>query len=190
MAADAAQATDTTVTPAEYLAREREGQEQRSELWCGEVFAMTGASWAHNVITTNLVVALELGMKGKGCRALSSDLKVHVPRKQGFVYPDVVVVCGPRFHDEQHDVVENPVLIAEVLSPSTERFDRGDKFDGYRSVPSIQQIVLLSQTHRLVEHYARLEDSSWRLRVYEGDARVDLQPLAPPVALETLYEGI
>jgi len=190
MAADAAKASGGTVTPAEYLAREREALEHRSELWCGEVFAMTGASWAHNVITTNLVVALEVGMKGSGCRALSSDLKVHVPRKQGFVYPDVVVVCGPRFHDDHKDVVENPVLIAEVLSPSTERFDRGDKFDGYRSVPSIQQIVLLSQTSRLVEHYSRLEDSSWRLRVYEGDARVELEPLAPAVALSTLYDGV
>src|SRR5690606_35520608 len=110
----------------EYLERER-GSDIRHELWRGEVFAMVGATWTHNLITSNLLVALHGALRGRPCRAVSSDLKVHVPRKQGFVYPDVAVVCDPpRFYDDRADVVENPVLVAEVLSEGTERFDRGD----------------------------------------------------------------
>jgi len=188
MAADAAE-SPARVAPADYLATERRALEQRSELWEGEAFAMVGASWAHNVVGANLVTALNNGLRGTPCRAVGSDLKVHVPRKQGFVYPDVVVVCEPRFHDEHHDVVENPVLVAEVLSPSTERFDRGEKFDGYRSIPSVEQILLVSQSTPRVEHYVRLDDESWRLRVVEGEGSVDLSPLDVRLPLALLYEG-
>lgn len=175
---------------AEYLARERESR-ARHELWRGEVFARVGASWAHNLVTTNLVVALHAALRGTKCRAVSSDLKVHVPLKQGFVYPDVVVVCDPpRFFDERSDVVANPVLVAEVLSPGTERFDRGDKADGYRSIPSVRTIVFLSQEERLVEAYERLDEDTWRLRVYKGDATLELTSLGCAIALADLYDGV
>lgn len=183
-------AVASTVDPADYLVAERQAQ-TRSELWRGEVFAMVGASWAHNLISANLLAALHAALEGKDCRAVSSDLKIVVPRKQGFVYPDVAVVCGPpRFHDDHQDVVENPALVAEVLSESTGRFDRGDKSDGYRSIPSIRENVLLSQIDRHVEHYERLEDDSWRLRVYEGDAVVEMAPLGCKVSLDAIYEDV
>lgn len=183
-------AAQLAVDAAEYLARER-GGEARHELWRGEVFAMVGASWAHNLVTTNLVVALHAALRGTKCRAVSSDLKVHVPLKQGFVYPDVVVVCDPpRFFDERSDVVENPVLVAEVLSPGTERFDRGDKADGYRSIPSVRTIAFLSQEERLAEIYERLDEDSWRLRVYKGEAKLELTSLGCSIALTDLYEGV
>lgn len=183
-------ATQLEVDAAEYLAREREGT-GRHELWRGEVFAMVGASWAHNLVTTNLVVALHAALRGTQCRAVSSDLKVHVPLKPGFVYPDVVVVCDPpRFFDERNDVVENPVLVAEVLSPGTERFDRGDKADGYRSIPSLRTILLLSQEDRIVECYERLDADSWRLRVYKADAKLELESLRCTIALADLYDGV
>jgi Uma2 family endonuclease len=187
MARNAAQ---LAVDAAEYLARERES-EARHELWRGEVFAMVGASWAHNLVTTNLVAALHAALRGTKGRAVSSDLKVHVPLKQGFVYPDVVVVCDPpRFFDERSDVVENPVLVAEVLSPGTERFDRGDKADGYRSIPSVRTIVLLSQEERLVEAYERMDDDSWRLRVHKGDTKVELDSPRCSIALADVYDGV
>lgn len=183
-------AVPSAMDPSDYLAAERQAQ-ARSELWRGEIFAMVGASWAHNLVSANLLAALHAALRGTQCRAVSSDLKIHVPRKQGFVYPDVAVVCDPpRFHDEHRDVVENPVLVAEVLSESTERFDRGDKSDGYRSVPSIREIVLLSQHERHVEHYERYDDDSWRLRVYEGDAVVELTPLGCTASLDAIYEGV
>lgn len=175
---------------AAYLERERQS-DIRHELWRGEEFAMVGASWAHNLVTTNLVVALHAALRGTQCRAVSSDLKVHVPLKQGFVYPDVVVVCDPpRFFDERNDVVENPTLVAEVLSPGTERFDRGDKADGYRSMPSVRTIVFLSQEERLVECYERLDADSWRLRVYKANAKLELESLGCTIALVDLYEGV
>ena len=183
-------ATQLEVEAAAYLERERQS-ETRHELWRGEMFAMVGASWAHNLVTTNLVVALHAALRGTQCRAVSSDLEVHVPLKQGFVYPDVVVVCDPpRFFDECNDVVENPVLVAEILSPGTERFDRGDKADGYRSIPSLRTIVFLSQEERIVECYERLDADSWRLRVYKGDARLELDSLRCAIALADLYEGV
>ncbi|MEX1367147.1 MAG: Uma2 family endonuclease [Nannocystaceae bacterium] len=178
------------VEPAEYLVQER-AADVRSELWRGEVFAMVGASWGHNLVTSNLLAALHAALRGTRCRAVSSDLKVHVPRTRGFVYPDVVVVCDPpRFHDDHRDVVVNPVLVAEVLSDSTERFDRGDKSAGYRSVPSIREIVLLSQTEPRVEHYERMEDDSWRLRTFESDETLELRPLGCSVSLATIYDGV
>lgn len=88
------------------------------------------------------------------------------------------------------DVVENPVLVAEVLSPGTERFDRGDKADGYRSIPSVRTIVFLSQEERLVEIYERLDEDSWRLRVYKGEAKLELTSLGCSIALTDLYEGV
>ena len=183
-------AEDAAQRAAAYLERER-SSEARHELWRGELFAIVGASWAHNLVTTNLVVALHAALRGTGRRAVSSDLKVHVPLKQGFVYPDVVVVCDPpRFFDERSDVVENPALVAEVLSPGTERFDRGDKADGYRSIPSVRTIVLLSQEERLVEVYERLDDDSWRLRVYKGETTLELSSFGCSIALADLYDGV
>ncbi len=187
MARNAAQ---LEVDAAAYLARERQSK-TRHELWRGEVFDMVGASWAHNLVTTNLVVALHAALRGTQCRAVSSDLKVHVPLKQGFVYPDVVVVCDPpRFFDESKDVIENPVLVAEVLSPGTERFDRGDKADGYRSILSLRTILFLSQEERIVECYERIDADSWRLRVYKADAKLELESLGCTIALADLYEGV
>lgn len=183
-------AAELEVDAAAYLERERQS-DIRHELWRGEEFAMVGASWAHNLVTTNLIVALHAALRGTQCRAVSSDLKVHVPLKQGFVYPDVVVVCDPpRFFDEHNDVVENPTLVAEMLSPGTERFDRGDKADGYRSMPSVRTIVFLSQEARLVECYERLDADSWRLRVYKADAKLELESLGCTIALADLYDGV
>jgi len=152
----------------EYLAHEREAS-AKHELWRGETFAMAGASYAHNRIVANLLGVLYRVLAGGDCRPLPSDMKVHVPAREGFVYPDASIVCGaPRFYDETRDVLVNPALVFEVLSESTERFDRGQKFVGYRSISSLRELVLVSQHERRVEHYVRQSDDTWVLRECAG----------------------
>lgn len=118
------------VTEAEYLAMER-ASSVKHELWNGEVFAMTGGTLVHAALAMNIGRALINALEDRRCLVLSSDAKVHVPLTRGFVYPDVSVVCGEsRTYDEHHDVLLDPILVVEVLSESTERFDRGDKLAG------------------------------------------------------------
>lgn len=106
---------------------------------------------------------------------LPSDMKVHVPSRDGFVYPDVSIVYGaPRFYDETEDVLTNPSVVFEVLSESTERFDRGEKFVGYRTVPSLRELVLVSQHEMRVEHYVKQPDGAWILREHAGEGEVAL----------------
>ncbi len=169
-----ASAAQARVSPESYLAGERAGQ-IKHELWRGEVFAMAGASYVHNRIVANLVAALRDALAGGPCVALPSDMKVHVPSREAFVYPDASIVCGsPELYDAAQDVLTNPAAVFEVLSESTERFDRGDKFVGYRSIPSLRECVLVSQRERLVEHYVRHADGTWVLHEHAGEGAVAL----------------
>src|SRR5262245_45796367 len=119
-------------TPQEYLARERIS-ESRHQYYRGEIFAMAGASEAHNLIADNVTFALRERLRDKGCRAYSKDMRVQVQRNGLYTYPDTVVACPPiQFEDESRDTLLNPQVIVEVLSKSTEKFDRGKKFDLYR----------------------------------------------------------
>ncbi len=154
-------------------------------LWDGEVFsveAMSGGTPGHNTICANVIVALGNALRPSRCRVMTSDQKVWVPRRAGFVYPDATVLCGrPALYPGTVDVVVNPAMIVEVLSEGTERFDRGEKFEGYRSIPSLRHYVMVSSTHPLVEHYARAEGDAWLLRAYgAGD---EVRTGAPDVAL-------
>jgi len=174
------------VRPADYLASERAASEKH-QLWQGEVFAMAGASYVHNRIVANLMVALHLALIERACRALPSDMKVQVPSRHGFVYPDASIVCGPpHFYDAMADVLTNPSSVFEVLSESTERFDRGEKFAGYRSIPSLRECVLISQHEPRVEHYARRDDGTWVLREREGTGSVVLE-VGGTLELDSLY---
>lgn len=179
------------MTEGEYLAMER-ASSAKHELWNGEVFAMTGGTLAHAMLTMNAGAALISALRGRDCRVLSSDAKVHVPLTEGFVYPDVSVVCGSvRTYEDSDDVLLNPVLVIEVLSESTERFDRGDKFAGYRSIPSIVDYVLVSQQARQVEVYTRQDDGAWLLRTYDdGRPLVTVPSVGAELALDDLYRGV
>jgi Uma2 family endonuclease len=169
-----ASAAQDRVSPESYLAGERGGH-AKHELWRGEVFAMAGASYVHNRIVANLVAALRDALGGGPCVALPSDMKIHVPSREAFVYPDASIVCGPpQFYDAAQDVLTNPAAVFEVLSESTERFDRGDKFVGYRSIPSLRECVLVSQQERLVEHYVRQPDGTWVLHEHPGEGSLAL----------------
>ena len=133
--------TKPFITPEEYLERER-AAEFKSEYYNGEIFAMSGGSRNHVLIAGNCQMALRSALKDKGCLVFQSDLRVHIPSNDLYTYPDVVVVCGEeQYLDNQKDTLVNPVLVVEVLSPSTESYDRGQKFEFYRSIASLQEYV-------------------------------------------------
>lgn len=161
----------------EYLERERNSQE-RHEYVDGQITAMAGESLEHGDITVNLVMLLGSRLKGTGCRALTKDTKVRSgpSPKAGqntnglYCYPDIVVICGqPQYHDEHRDVVLNPAVILEVLSPSTETFDRGEKFRRYQMWNrSLKDYLLVSQTRPVIELYTRQADRGWSYSLTEG----------------------
>lgn len=161
-----------SITPEEYLAYER-ASPGRHEYVRGEIFAMAGASEAHNTITLNVAVALRNQLRGGPCRAYASDMRVQVDARRSYVYPDVVVVCGERrFEDDQVDTLLNPTLVVEVLSPSTEAFDRGAKAEYYRQIPSVQEYVLIAQDRIHVEQYTRATSGAWTLREFASHSEV------------------
>jgi Uma2 family endonuclease len=161
----------------EYLSMERVAEE-RHEYLDGVVYTMAGESPEHADICTNLVGELRGQLRGTPCRVRTKDTKVRSgpvgqPQRsaQGlFSYPDLVVICGePQYHDIHRDVVLNPAVIIEVLSPSTEAFDRGGKFLRYHTWnPTLTDYLLVSQAQPLVEHFTRQADGSWSYHVYQG----------------------
>ena len=156
----AARAAQTHLTPEEYIALERkaipDADTIRSEYVNGEIIAMSGASREHNLITNNISGELRSLLKGSGCETYASDMRVSSPLTLSYFYPDVVVVCEePRFEDDVFDILLNPITVVEVLSPSTEAYDRGEKFSHYRHLASLQEYILVSQDKVLVERYRR-----------------------------------
>jgi len=149
-------------TPEEYLAQERKA-EFKSEYIAGQIVAMSGASREHNLMTANLARVLGSQLLDRPCEVYVSDMRVKVTERGMYTYPDTVVVCDDaRFEDEQVDTLLNPTLIVEVLSPSTEAYDRGAKFGYYRQLPSLQEYLLVAQDQVLIEHFVR-EDEGWLL---------------------------
>ena len=143
------------LTAAEYLAIER-AAEFKSEFYDGEMFAMSGASREHNTLKENLVGEFFVRLKGGPCRTWSSDQRVRVDRTGLYTYPDIVVLCGSGEYDPaDRDTLLNPDAIIEVLSPSTEKYDRGAKFRLYQQIPSLTEYVLAAQDEPLIEHFAR-----------------------------------
>ena len=158
----AASAAQTRLTPEEYIAFERKAPPDaeiiRHEYINGELIAMSGASRAHNLITGNIFGELRTLLRGSRCETYMGDMRVSTPTTASYFYPDVTVVCDePRFEDDVFDTLLNPIILVEVLSPSTEAYDRGEKFAHYRQLASLQEYVLVSQDKVLVEHYCRQE---------------------------------
>ncbi len=153
-------AADTYITPEAYLASERRGK-YKSEYIHGEVLAMSGASRAHNIITVDITTELNIQLRPRGCEIYSGDMRVQTSRTGSYFYPDVVVVCDePRFEDNVFDTLLNPIVIVEVLSPSTEVYDKGEKFAHYQELTSLREYVLVSQDRIRVEHY-HLMGTQW-----------------------------
>ncbi len=155
-------------TPEEYLAFER-SSEFKSEYLNGQIYAMAGGSPEHSAITVNVTVELGLQLRTKPCQALSSDMKVRTTPTGLFAYPDLSIVCGePQFHDQVRDVLINPTVIIEVLSPSTEAYDRGKKFFQYRHIESLADYILIEQDEARIDHYVRQVDNRWLLSTASG----------------------
>ena len=158
----AASAAQTRLTPEEYITFERKALPDaeiiRHEYINGELIAMSGASRAHNLITINISTALHSRLRSSRCETYANEMRVSTPTTTSYFYPDVVVVCEePRFEDDVFDTLLNPIILIEVLSPSTEVYDRREKFAHYRQLTSLQEYVLVSQDKVLVEHYRRQE---------------------------------
>jgi Uma2 family endonuclease len=178
------------LSPQEYLAFER-ASEEKHEYADGEIFAMSGGSLAHSELAAKMIAALAFALTGRPCRVLSSDMRVRVSPGSRYVYPDVSVVCGaPLLDDEAGDTLLNPILIVEVLSDSTEAYDRGDKFIRYRALPSLRDYVLVSQREPRIEVFSRLPDESWNLRTYGPGEHVTLPSLECSIAVDPVYAGV
>lgn len=187
------------VSAAVYLARERESQEKHA-LWDGNVFAMAGASPRHNRIVAGLLRAFGVALLGKPCQPFASDQRIRIVGTERYVYPDATVICPPFEADPNDEMtLQNPKLVAEVLSPTTEAFDRGDnshrrwdsnKGIAYRSIPSLADYLLLGQDGPRVEHYTRETGGSWRLSTLGATDVVALRALAIEVRVADIYAGI
>jgi Uma2 family endonuclease len=175
-------------TAKEYLAFER-AAESKHEYYQGEIFAMTGASRAHNLITVNLATAFHVKLRGRGCEVYASDMRVKVNPTGLYTYPDVTVVCSkPQFEDDVFDTLVNPKLIIEVLSDSTELYDRGEKFAHYQTIDSLQEYVLVSQRDYRVEVFTRQETDEWLLKNVTGShASVTFRSIDFTLDLEEVY---
>lgn len=179
-----------TMTPEEYLAFER-AAEVRHELHNGVLVSMAGGSLAHGFLIGNMTRLLGSALAPRGCMVGSSDIKVRVPSAPSFYYPDVVVVCEtPQTADEQSDVLLNPTAIVEVLSPSTEGYDRGAKAEAYRTIPSLRTLLFVAQDRVSVQWNERHGDF-WMLHETTGrDGQVALEHLQVTISLAELYANI
>lgn len=179
------------LTPQEYLAMERNSQERRQFL-DGETFLMSGASRKHNLVTGDLFAAIHSQLKGRPCEAYSADMRVKVQSTGLYTYPDIVVTCDkPRFEDAHVDTLLNPQAIIEVLSPSTEAWDRGGKFRHYRSLPSLREYVLVSQDQMSVERFVLNDAGEWSLSELQKPEDVLVLPsIGCSVSLADIYARI
>lgn len=176
------------MTPDQYLAFER-ASDTKHELVDGYLTNMSGASNNHIHISVNLVGELRDALKGKPCFAMSSDMKVKPKNHHSFFYPDVSVFCGETdFYDEEKDVAHNPTAIFEIVSPSTEAFDRGRKFESYRSIEELKVYVLVSQDKPLVEVFRR-DAEGWLMQTY-SDGIVQLPEIDAELQVEELYDRV
>lgn len=173
------------ITPEEYLALERQS-EVKSEYWDGEMFLMAGASREHNLIVSNVNRELGTQLLERPCEVYPSDMRVRIPHTGRYVYPDVPVVCGePQFEDPELDTLLNPTVIVKVLSTSTAGFDFGKKFDAYKTIPSLQQYLLIAQDELHTYLYTRLPDKGWLLTEATGlDQVVRLDSIGCQLPLE------
>lgn len=175
-------------TPDEYLALDREA-EVKSEYLGGEVFAMGGASSRHVAIVSNLVRELGNQLRERPCIVYSSDLRVQVGDAGMFAYPDVVVVCGrSEFRDDRRDTLVNPLLIVEVLSSSTKNYDRGEKFEQYRRIPTFLEYLLVAQDTVHIEHFTKQGDGTWLLaETDDAGATIELGSIGCRLAAAEIY---
>jgi Uma2 family endonuclease len=179
------------ITPEQYLEIERKA-EFKSEYYQGEMFAMSGARYAHIQVVSNTLASLHQQLRRGPCQPLSSDMRVRVTPVGLYCYPDIVVVCGePQFADNTFDTLLNPTVIVEVLSESTEAYDRGQKFALYRTLESLREYVMISSLRASVERYTRQPDGQWLfMALTRLEDSLDLESIDCHLLLADLYEKV
>ena len=179
------------LTVAEYFALE-EKAERKSEFYKGEMFLMADASWEHNVLTRNLIGLLFSQVKGGPCQVFVSDQRVKVDGTGLYTYPDLAIVCGPpEYAAENRNTLTNPKVLFEVLSESTELYDRTTKFRLYKRIPSLMEYVLVAQNEPLIERFIRLADGTWAQADFVGlDAKMTLSTVPASLSLGDVYLGV
>ena len=191
----ATKGAQTHLTPEEYITLERkaipDAETVRSEYINGKIINMPGASFAHNLITNNISGELRARLKNSTCAVFANDMRISIPTAKSYFYPDVGVVCeDPRFEDDVFDTLLNPIVVVEVLSPSTEAYDRGEKFVHYRQLTSLQEYVLISQDQIRIDHYRRQERSWIFTDIEKHDEILQLPSLQCEVPLQEIYERV
>jgi Uma2 family endonuclease len=180
------------ITEEEYLDLE-ELSETRNEYFNGEIFAMSGASYNHVICTGNINASLNNQLKKRDCRVLNSNMRVLIKKTGLYTYPDTTVVCG-KSELKKHKGLEtltNPVLIVEVLSPSTADYDKGAKFEHYRTIDSLQEYVLVWQDKKRVARYTKQSDNSWNLQDFIGDdADIELKSIECLLTMDDIYDKV
>jgi Uma2 family endonuclease len=180
----------TKLTEEQYLALER-AAEFKSEYFDGEMFAMSGASMQHGLLQGNIFGELYSALRGSQCVAFGSDLRIRVSGRM-YTYPDISVVCGkPLLADDQQDVLLNPVVIVEVLSPSTEKYDRGLKLQHYRTIATLEEHILVDQYQVRIEQYTRQDKEVWTVRDYQSlDAELTLPSIGVSLSMRRIYDRV
>ena len=180
-----------TYTADEYLALEVES-DIRHEYRHGEIIPMTGGTPEHNKIASALNALLWFALRGKPYSLFITDQRLWIPAVEVYTYPDGMVIADPvELKPGRKDTVTNPLLLAEVLSDSTEKYDRGDKFEAYRTLATLQEYLLIDQYRPHVEQYVKQSEHQWLFTEYSGlDARVQISSLPVELALKDLYQGI
>jgi Uma2 family endonuclease len=174
---------------AEYFEREVQS-EIRHEYIDGEIIQMTGGTPNHNTIAANLISCLLIALRQKTYRAFITDQRLWIPDRRIATYPDIMVIAEPIAYQEgRRDTLINPVFIAEVLSPSTANYDREGKFAAYRTIPTFQEYLMISQERLYVEHFQK-EGSRWIFSAYEGEAVINLTSIEVAIAITDLYSRV
>ncbi len=178
-------------TQEECLAFERQSSEKH-ENYQGEIFNKAGAGFSHNKLQKNFIIEVGSFLKGKSCDVYGSDLKIHIPVNTLYTYPDAAIVCAePESFDDENDIALNPVVIAEILSKSTQSYDRGDKFMLYRSIETLQEYILIDLLSVQSEHYTKQQNGTWILK--EINSLTDslaISTIGYTLSLTELYNGV
>ena len=179
------------ITPQEYLIRERKAS-IKSEFYQGEIFAIGGGSANHSLIAANFVGEARNSLKGRQCAVFNSDLRLQVQSTGLYTYPDATIVCGELLFDDDHrDTLLNPTVIVEVLSDSTEKYDRGKKSNHYRQIASLKELILIAQDRSHVERFTRQPNGDWLFHEQkELTADFELKSLGISIAISELYRGV
>lgn len=183
------QANHTSIS--EYLTIERSAA-AKHEYFKGEIFAMSGASFRHNKIITNLNRAILPYIGSGDCEMFGSDLRVHIPENSLFTYPDSIIICGePEFLDEHFDTVTNPSVIIQILSPSTKNYDRGTKFTLYRSIPSLKEYILIDSESVCIEIFSQSQLKTWSLEEFKSvDDSFSIKAVSIDIRISRIYSGL